>query len=75
MGELIGRELNDPHKVSGFKRVANLCRNSEYVANRERAAPDAFFERLTLQQFDGDEVETLRFLDLINSADVGMIEG
>ena len=60
--------------MSGLKPITNLYDNSEYFWDFQTSARDPFFERLSFQQFDSNEVQTLSFVDFVNGADVGVIK-
>jgi hypothetical protein len=72
-------------RSGGWKRCSALCRacvqSVGHLAPQvldlfdiERLASDEVPERLSLQQLHSDEVLTVRFFDLVNRADVGVIE-
>src|SRR5262249_61286210 len=66
--------MNDAGRMCGFERVANLCGHAQSLRNLERPPCDPLFERLSIQQFDSDEVQSLSFANLVNGADVRMVE-
>ena len=66
--------MNDAGGVGSLKRSTYFYGNSEYFRDLKRAAGDPFFEGLSFQQLVGDEVQSIRFLDLVNRANVGVIE-
>ena len=66
--------VHNPLGVCGVQRIDNLGSQLQQLFGGERLAADSVLERLSLQQLHGDEVLAVRFVNLMNSADVRMIE-
>ena len=66
--------MNDACRVSCLKGSTDLDDNRYRFCRRQRAAGNAVFHRLTIQKLDGDEMQPLRFIDLIDRANVGMVQ-
>ena len=67
--------MNDAFPVRRIERVENLGRNVQYRVRLERTAGDAFGERLTFEKFHRDVGAGLGLADVVNDADVGMVQG
>jgi len=67
--------MNDTGGVSGIEAVGDLDAPIEEGFGVERAAVDVVFEGLAVEKFHGDEVAAFEFVDFVDGADVGMVEG
>jgi hypothetical protein len=59
--------------VRGVERVGHLDREIEDVVQFHGAAGDGVLQGLTVEKFHGDGGFAVRFADIVNRADVGMI--
>src|ERR1700693_6512740 len=66
--------VDDAFRVGDIERVCNFYGEVEEGFCFNRAAADALFQRHAVQEFHGDERVPGVFADVINRADVGMIE-
>ncbi len=66
--------VNDAFAVGGIKRLGNLNGYFEDGLNFHGAAGDAMFECLAVEKFHDDIGFAIFFADIVNRADVGMIE-
>jgi hypothetical protein len=67
--------MNDPGAVGGGERVGQRNRGVEQDGHLQRALPQTLFERIALEELHDDERLLLRgFADVINRADVGMVQ-
>jgi len=76
--EDIGRldvPMNDPLGVSSIQAVRNLDCQVENLISLKRLAEDALLQRLALQEFHGNELLPFVLVDLMDRANVRMIEG
>jgi hypothetical protein len=60
--------------VSGVQRIDNFCSQLQHLLDCQRLSVDHVLECLSLQQLHGNEVLTIGIVDLMNRADVRMIE-
>src|ERR1700681_996676 len=66
--------MHNPLGVCGVQRINNLRSQLQQLFDSERFSADLVLERLSLQQLHGDEVLAVRFVNLVDRADVRMIE-
>ncbi len=66
--------VNDTRGVRYVERVRHLGGEIEQLLDRERLALDAVFERRPFQVLHDNEVEPLLFADIVDGADVGMVQ-
>ena len=66
--------VNDVFGVRGVERVGDFDGEREEVFDIHGAAVDAVLERLAVEKFHGDEGLAVLFADVVNGADVGMVE-
>src|SRR3989449_7317838 len=82
-GTALGREdirgldvaVHDTFFVSGIEGIRKLNPNIHGAGNRDGADRQKFIERLSFEQFHGDEGFALVFFDRMNGANAGMIQG
>jgi len=67
--------MHDSFRVSGVERVRNFDGEREHHFQIQRPAGDAVLERHAIQEFHGDESLSILLADVVNGADVWMIEG
>jgi len=67
--------VNDALAVRGVEGVGNLDRECEQALLLHGAAIDQMFQRLSGQAFHHDEEVSVVLADLVNRADVGMVQG
>ena len=75
--EEVGRldvAVNDPFRVGRVERVSNLYSQIQHRFERERFTFDAMFERLAVHELHGDKLLTALLSDVVNGADVRMVE-
>ena len=61
--------------MSSIQTLYDLNANIKNLINLEWFPLNALVQRLAFQILHGNEVSTFKFVDLMNSADIGMIEG
>ena len=66
--------MDDPLRVGSIQRVGNLDAQAEQQLRIQRPAADAMLERLALQEFHGDKCAAALFTDVVNRADIRMVE-
>ena len=67
--------VDDAFRMSSVESVSDLYSRVEKQIQVERAAGDAFAERLAFQKLHGDESAAFVFADVVDGANVGMVEG
>jgi hypothetical protein len=67
--------MNDAFAVGGVERVGNLDGEIEQVVQFHRAAGDGVLQSLAVEKFHRDEGFAVRFANIVNRADVGMVQG
>ena len=67
--------MDDARGVSGIERVGDLDTQREDVFGFQRTAGDTMFQRHPVQELHGDEGLTVRITDVVDGADVGMVQG
>jgi hypothetical protein len=66
--------VNDVFGVRGVERVGNLNRECEQVFGINGAPVDEVLERLAIEKFHGDEGLAILLADVVNRANVGMVQ-
>ena len=66
--------MDDIFRVSRFEGIGNLNSQREDIFERHGAASDAFFKRLAVEILHDDEGAAVFFADIVNRADIRMIE-
>ena len=66
--------VDDPFGVRGIERVGNLNRQSEKNVGLDGSAGDAMLQRYPVEKLHNQEGMTILLPDLIDGADIGMIE-
>ena len=67
--------MNDAFAVRGIERIRDLNGQQEQLLIIQRTAGDDVFERQAVQILHGDECSSLLLPDVVNGADIGMIQG
>lgn len=67
--------MQDAAGVRSVERIGDLNRHLQQLGNRQWFAADAFVEWLPLEQFHGNELHPVVLVDLVDSADVRVIQG
>src|SRR5271169_487530 len=67
--------MNDAFSMGGFERVGDLDSQLQHFLKGHRLAGDIVLEGLAVEKLHCNELLPVFFADVINSADVGMIEG
>ncbi len=67
--------MDDAGGVGGVEAVGNLDAPVEEGFDVERAAGDFVFQSLAIEEFHGDEVAAFEFVNFVDGADVGVIQG
>ena len=67
--------MHDALAVRNLERIADLDAYVDDLVGCERVPSDLLVQTLAFQQFHGDEVLAVAFLDGIDRADVGVIQG
>jgi hypothetical protein len=66
--------VNDAFSMGGIEGVGNLDGDIQQTLQFHRPAGDCIFESLALKTFHGDEGFTIFFADVMDGADVGMVQ-
>src|SRR5579862_4948980 len=66
--------MNDAFGVSGVERVGDVDADIEKAIDFERRADDNVLESRTFHELHDDEGAAVVFLNVVNGADVGMVE-
>ena len=67
--------MNDAFDVGGFEAVGDLNADLQKFRSGDGLPGDAVLESLALEKFHGDEGTAFEFADVVNGADVRVIEG
>ena len=67
--------MNDSLAVGGVERVRDFNAQADHGFGVERTAHDAVFQGLSVEEFHGDEGLAVLFINFVNGADVGMVQG
>ena len=67
--------MNDSFRVRGVEAVGDLDRQIEDLVRGERLPLNPVLEGLALKILHRDEVTALVLVDVVDGADVGMIQG
>ena len=67
--------MNNSLAVSRVERVSNLDSQVEHLFQRNGLACDAVFQGLAFQKLHGDEGRAVLLVNLVDGANVGMIQG
>ena len=67
--------MNYPFGVGGIECVGDLECDLQHLAQWHAAADDAIFQSLAFEIFHGQKREALVFADIVNGANVWVIEG
>ena len=66
--------MHDSLGVGGVQAVGDLNADLEELGNIHRLAGDAVFQGLAFEKFHGDEGAPFELADIVNRADVGVIQ-
>ena len=66
--------VNNPFHVRCFQSVGNLDRHVQNFRDHHRLGGDPVLQRLALQQLHGDKWPTLEFANVVNRADIRMVQ-
>src|SRR5262249_14243965 len=66
--------MNDVRAVCGIERISDSDGDLQQRLQLYRSAADALLESLSFEQLHRDEVPALMFADVVNRADVRMIQ-
>src|ERR1700693_346261 len=61
--------------MSGREGIGDFNANFENGINLDRAAVDAMLQGLAFEQLHDDERSIIVFADIVNGADIGMVQG
>ena len=67
--------VDDPGGMRRFERVGDLDRQWQQLIEIERAPGDAMLQRHALEKLHHEERATVLFADIVDGADVGVIQG
>ena len=67
--------VDDPGRVRGVERIRNVDADVEDELVRDRLRTDSMLERLSFQELHHDELLALELADVVDRADVRMIQG
>ena len=67
--------MDDACLVRGVQSVGDFDGQRQQLPDRHRLATDAFFQGLPLEEFHRDVGLAVLFADVVDGADVGMIQG
>jgi hypothetical protein len=66
--------VDDSFRVGSVQALCDLNRQIENFIDLHRLAEDALLERFPVQVLHGNEVLALKLVDVVNGADIGMIQ-
>ncbi len=66
--------MDDAFGVRGVEAIRDLNAGVQQLGDLDGLAVDAMFERLAFEQFHGDERAAVEIADIVDGADVGMIQ-
>ena len=66
--------MNNAFRARGIQTLGHLNRNLQYPFQFHRATPDSMFQGLPFQKFHGDKRSAALLADVVNGADIRMIE-
>ncbi len=66
--------MNNAFRVRRFQRVRDLDGQLEQHIHRESLLPDPQLERLPFEQLHGDEIAAIGLPDLVDGADIRMVQ-
>ena len=66
--------MNDALGVSRVQSVGDLNRQTHQLLNFYRVAVDAMLQGLAFEKLHGDEMPAIRLPNLVNRADIGMVQ-
>ena len=66
--------VHDPFRVRGVQRIGNLHSHIQQRIGGHRLSADLMLQRLSFQKFHRQEGLAVRFLDVVNRADVRVVE-
>ena len=66
--------MNDSFRMRRFQRIGYVNSDFQQIIQRQGLPVDAVLQRRALQQFHGDERRSAVFVDVVNRADIGMIQ-
>ena len=66
--------MDDPCGVCGLQRVGDLDRKQQQHVDVDRAASDSMLQRHALEELHDDEGVAVLLADVVNRADVGMVQ-
>ncbi len=66
--------MHDALGMRGVQRIGDLDRDLQQLIGLQRFSGDALPQRLAFQQLHGDEGPLLVFANVVNDADVGVIQ-
>jgi hypothetical protein len=67
--------VNDAGGVGGVESVGDLNADIEKLIEIDGTIADQMLERLAVEEFHGDEGAAFGFADVVDGADVGVVEG
>src|SRR6266851_878637 len=67
--------MNDSLAMSRVERVGNLDSQIEHLFQRKGLACDAVFQGLAFQKLHGDEGRAVLLVNLVDGANVGVVQG
>ena len=66
--------MHDALRVGRIERVGNLNRQTEQNFHLNRPSADAMLQRLAVQKLHGDECLPVMLVNLMNRADIRMVQ-
>ena len=66
--------VDDSLRVGGIQCIRHFDPNSQQLCEFQRAACDGVLQRLSFQKFHDDEALALMLVNLVNRADVGVVQ-
>ena len=67
--------MDDPAGMRGVEGIRNVHSDIQHQLVRHRAVADSMFQRLSFQELHHDELLALELADVVDCADVRMVEG
>ena len=66
--------MDDPFLVRGLERLGDLTGDGERLGDRQRSSTQAIGQRRSLDQFEDQRRDAVRFFETVDRADVRVIE-
>ena len=67
--------MDDAAGMRRIQRIGDLNSQGQQFVQRQRLAVDVLLQRHSVEELHGDEGLAIVFIDFVNGADVGMVQG